>query len=98
MLSSTSLPKIATFTRLPCTILHDGTGLGCGIRGPASCGAANFGCRVTGVDLSPSLVDAAKYLTARYGPSECGTFQVCDALHLPFEDRAFDAVYLQYGS
>ena len=33
--------------------------LGCGIGGPARCLAATFGCRVTGVDLSPSFVHAA---------------------------------------
>src|SRR3981081_4620999 len=40
---------------------------GCGIGGPARCLAATFGCKVTGVDLSPGFVDAAPYLTARCG-------------------------------
>src|SRR5262249_2172501 len=62
--------------------------LGCGIGGPARYLAATFGCTVTGVDLSPSFIDAANYLTARCGLSDRVTFQVGDALHLPFEDGA----------
>jgi cyclopropane fatty-acyl-phospholipid synthase-like methyltransferase len=38
--------------------------LGCGIGGPARYLAANFGCKVTGVDVSPGFIDAATYLTA----------------------------------
>jgi SAM-dependent methyltransferase len=70
--------------------------LGCGIGGPARYLAATFGCKVTGVDLSPGFIDAANYLTARCGLSELVTFQTGDAVHLPFEDAAFDAVFLQH--
>ena len=70
--------------------------LGCGIGGPARYLAATFGCRVTGVDLSPGFIDAAIYLTARCGLSDRVTFQVGDALHLPFEAGAFDSVFLQH--
>ena len=70
--------------------------LGCGIGGPARHLAATFGCMVTGVDLSPGFIDAATYLTARCALSDRVTFQAGDALHLPFEDGAFDAVFLQH--
>ena len=70
--------------------------LGCGIGGPARYLAATFGCKVTGVDLSPGFIDAADYLTARCGLSDGVTFQTGDALQLPFEDGAFDIVYLQH--
>jgi SAM-dependent methyltransferase len=70
--------------------------LGCGIGGPARYLAATFGCKVTGVDLSPSFIDAATYLTARCGLSDHVTFQAGDALHLPFEDAVFDTVFLQH--
>jgi SAM-dependent methyltransferase len=36
------------------------------------------------------------WLTARCGLSDRVTFHVGDALHLPFEDEAFDAVFLQH--
>jgi SAM-dependent methyltransferase len=70
--------------------------LGCGIGGPARYLAATFGCKVTGIDLSPGFIDAATYLTARCGLSDRVTFQVGDAIHLPFEDAAFDGVFLQH--
>jgi ubiquinone/menaquinone biosynthesis C-methylase UbiE len=70
--------------------------LGCGIGGPARYLAATFGCHVTGVDLSSSFIDAASYLTARCGLADRVKFQVGDALHLPFKEGAFDAVFLQH--
>jgi SAM-dependent methyltransferase len=70
--------------------------LGCGIGGPARYLAVTFGCKVTGVDLSPGFIDAATYLTARCGLSDHVTFQVADALRLPFEAAAFDTVFLQH--
>src|SRR3954466_5331212 len=35
--------------------------IGSGIGGPARLLAATHGCRVTGIDLSPGFVDAARY-------------------------------------
>jgi SAM-dependent methyltransferase len=70
--------------------------IGCGIGGPARSVAATFGCKVIGVDLSPSFIDAANYLTIRSGLSSRVTFQVGNALHLPFDDAAFDVVFLQH--
>jgi ubiquinone/menaquinone biosynthesis C-methylase UbiE len=69
--------------------------IGCGNGGPARYLAPTFGCQVIGVDLSSSFVDAATYLTANCGLSDRVTFQAGDALHLPCEDSAFDAVFLQ---
>jgi SAM-dependent methyltransferase len=86
--------ELAAAARLePSTRVLD---LGCGLGGPARYLAATFGCKVTGVDLSPAFIDAATYLTARCGLSDRVTFQVGDALHLPFEDASFDAVFLQH--
>ncbi len=70
--------------------------VGCGIGGPARYIAVTIGCKVTGVDLSPGFIDAATYLTARCGLSDRVTFRVGDALHLPFENSAFDTVFLQH--
>jgi ubiquinone/menaquinone biosynthesis C-methylase UbiE len=70
--------------------------IGCGIGGPARYLAATFGCEVKGVDLSPAFIDTATYLTVRCGLSDRVTFQVGDALHLPFEDATFDTVFLQH--
>jgi ubiquinone/menaquinone biosynthesis C-methylase UbiE len=70
--------------------------VGCGIGGPARYLAATFACKVTGVDLSPGFIDAANYLTARSAMSDRVAFQVGDALNLPFEDAAFNTVFLQH--
>jgi SAM-dependent methyltransferase len=70
--------------------------LGCGLGGPARYLAATFECKVRGIDLSPAFIDAATYLTARCGLSDRVSFQVGDALNLPFDDTSFDAVFLQH--
>ena len=70
--------------------------LGCGVGGPARYLAATFGCHVTGIDLSPSFIEAADYLTTRCGLEGRVTLRVGDALHIPFDDGGFDSVFLQH--
>lgn len=70
--------------------------IGSGVGGPARFLAATHGCRVTGIDLSPSFVEAARYLTARTGQGDRVSFETGDALALPFADGRFDAVLLQH--
>jgi ubiquinone/menaquinone biosynthesis C-methylase UbiE len=70
--------------------------LGCGIGGPARYLAATFSCKVTGVDLSPNFIDAARYLTKRCELDHLVTFETGEALHLPFEAASFDTVFLQH--
>jgi SAM-dependent methyltransferase len=70
--------------------------VGSGIGGPARLLAQATGCRVTGVDLSPTFVDAARYLTGRTGQGGQISFQTGSALDLPFEDSHFDFVLLQH--
>jgi SAM-dependent methyltransferase len=70
--------------------------VGSGVGGPARFLAAAYGCRVTGIDLSEEFVEAARYLTARTGLNGAATFETGDALSLPFDDGAFDAVFLQH--
>jgi ubiquinone/menaquinone biosynthesis C-methylase UbiE len=70
--------------------------VGSGIGGPARFLAATYGCHVTGVDLSESFVEAARYLTERSGQSDRVLFKAASALGLPFDDGHFDAVLLQH--
>jgi len=69
--------------------------VGGGLGGPARTLAVEFGCRVTAIDLTESYVRAAEQLTKRLGLSDRVTHHVGDALNLPFDDSAFDAVWTQ---
>ena len=70
--------------------------VGSGVGGPARFLAATYGCQVTGVDLSESFVDAARYLTERTGQSGQMSFETASALDLPFDDGRFNVVLLQH--
>lgn len=69
--------------------------VGGGFGGPARTLAVEFGCRVTGIDLTESYVRAATVLTARMGLEDRVGHQVGNALALPFPDGAFDMVWTQ---
>ncbi len=53
------------------------------------------GARVTGIDISSAIIDAARRLSAVEGLQI--EFRVADAESLPFEDGAFDAVVSSFG-
>ena len=65
--------------------------VGCGLGGAARYIAAQYGCRVTGIDLTPEYIDVAQQLTARLGLSASLRFETASALAMPFEDGSFDA-------
>jgi SAM-dependent methyltransferase len=68
--------------------------IGSGLGGSARTLAAEFGCRVTGVDLSAEFVDAARVLSERVGLADGVDFRHGDALNLPFEANRFDAAFM----
>jgi SAM-dependent methyltransferase len=57
--------------------------------------AARAGAEVTGVDLTPTLVETARRLAEREGLTI--RFDVGDAEALPYEDAAFDVVSSAHG-
>jgi SAM-dependent methyltransferase len=73
-------------------ILDIGSGLG----GPSRYLAATFGCEVTGIDLSPSYVEAATVLAERAGLADKVRYECADALALPFESGRFDLAWTQH--
>ena len=68
--------------------------VGSGIGGPARFFAENFGCAVSGVDLTPEYVQTAKALSARVGLQEKTGFQLASAMKLPFDAGSFDGAYV----
>lgn len=65
--------------------------LGCGIGGTARCLAKEYGCRVSGIDLTPEYIEVARILTERMGLSDACDFHLGSANDLPFSDSSFDA-------
>src|SRR5215469_14219428 len=57
--------------------------IGCGIGGPARWVADKFGCHVTGIDLTPEFVEAARRLNDITGMSDRVTVLEGSALSLP---------------
>jgi SAM-dependent methyltransferase len=68
--------------------------IGCGLGGPARYFAAEHGCRVIGIDLTPEFVEAAGHLTRLVGLDGSVDFRPASAASLPFEEAAFDGAYL----
>ncbi|HTN48319.1 MAG TPA: class I SAM-dependent methyltransferase [Burkholderiaceae bacterium] len=64
--------------------------VGSGIGGPARYFASRFGCRVTGIDLTPEFCEVARQLTRRLRLQERVAFDVGNALAMPYADAAFD--------
>ena len=69
--------------------------IGCGIGGPARWIAYAFGCRVTGIDLTPEFCAAARELNDITGMSDRVTILEGSALSLPLPDVTFDRTYSQ---
>lgn len=67
--------------------------VGCGVGGPARFLASQFGCRVTGVDLTAAFIDAANYLTDLTGLTNQVSFECASALDMPFEPASFDLAW-----
>lgn len=67
--------------------------VGCGIGGSTRHIARRFSASARGVTLSPVQVERASALTAEAGLAERVSFQVADALELPFDDNCFDLVW-----
>jgi SAM-dependent methyltransferase len=66
--------------------------IGCGLGGPARHFAAEYGCDVTGIDLSAEFIAVAESLSRRMGLSEKVAFRRAHADRLDFPNGAFDVV------
>ncbi len=69
--------------------------IGSGIGGPARFLASEYGCRVTGIDLTQEFCDVAVMLTEKTRLDDRVSFRQASALDLPFDDACFDGAYSQ---
>lgn len=70
--------------------------VGCGLGGPARMLADEYGCDVSGIDLSEEFIRTAIKLSELVGLSDKTTFIYGDATNLPFSDQRFDAAWTQH--
>jgi MPBQ/MSBQ methyltransferase len=70
--------------------------IGSGIGGSSRCLAREFGCHVTGIDLTDEYCRVAAMLTERMGLSALVNYRQGDALNLPFPDQTFDVVWTEH--
>jgi SAM-dependent methyltransferase len=67
--------------------------IGCGIGGPARWIAAKYGCRVTGVDLTPGFCKVARELNSLTGLADRVQILHGSAISLPVPDNNCDRAY-----
>ena len=72
--------------------------IGSGVGGSSRCLAREFGCRVTGIDLTDEYCRVAAMLSERIGLSALVSYRQGDALNLPFADDAFDVVWTEHAA
>ena len=65
--------------------------IGSGLGGPARTLAEEYGCHVTGLDLTQAFCDVAGVMSDWVNLGERMAFQQGDATNLPFADSQFDA-------
>lgn len=70
--------------------------VGSGVGGPSRCLAMEFGCRVTGLDLTAEYCRVARILADRLGIGNLVSYKQGDALDMPFDDDSFDVVWTQH--
>ena len=68
--------------------------VGCGIGGTSRFVASRFGCRVTGIDLTPEFVSTGQSLCDWVGLTGQVTLTQGDATAMPFSDESFDAAFM----
>lgn len=70
--------------------------VGSGVGGTSRCLAKEFGCRITGIDLTDEYCRAAAMLTAKTGLAHLVDYRQGDAANLPFDDGVFDIVWTEH--
>jgi SAM-dependent methyltransferase len=72
--------------------------VGCGIGGASRYLTSQYGCHVTGLDLTDEYCRVAQSLSDRLGLASRVDYRQGSALDLPFEDSSFDVVWTQHAA
>lgn len=75
---------------------HHVLDVGCGLGGGSRFAASRYGCRVTGIDLTPEYVATGNVLCEWVGLHDRVRLQVEDAAALPHPDGAFDRAWMMH--
>lgn len=70
--------------------------VGSGVGGTSRCLAKEFGCRVTGIDLTDEYCRVASMLSAKTGLAHLVDYRQGDATKLPFDDQTFDVIWTEH--
>ena len=70
--------------------------IGSGLGGASRYFAENYGCRVSGIDLTDEYVRVAESLAKRTGLDRAVDYKQASALALPFPAGAFDGAYMMH--
>lgn len=68
--------------------------IGCGLGGAARFMAEQFGCQISGVDLTQEYVETGQALNDRVGLGHQVKLHNVSALDMPFNDSEFDTAYM----
>jgi len=72
--------------------------VGSGVGGASRCLAKEFGCRVTGIDLTDEYCRVAAMLSDLVGLAALVDYRQGDATNLPFPDASFDIVWTEHAA
>lgn len=75
---------------------HNVLDVGCGLGGSARYIANEFGCSVTGIDLTDEYIDVANRLTEFVNLEDKVSFRQGSAIDLPFDSESFDVVWTEH--
>lgn len=73
---------------------HHVLDVGCGLGGASRFAATRYGCRVTGVDLTPEYVEAGNTICSWLGLEDNIQLEHEDAAQLPYAAETFERAYL----
>ena len=77
---------------------HKVLDVGSGVGGASRFLASEYGCQVTGLDLSDEYCRVAQSFANRLGLASQVTYLQGSALDMPFEDNSFDIVWTQHAT